>query len=304
MMRAVRKTLPLLVIAACSRDTQTQPVRAASATADAGVAGACALTARPFARPAPRRLVAIGDLHGDLAAARAALTLAGAIDDTGHWAGGDLTVVQTGDILDRGDGEEAILELFEQLEREAADAGGSFTWLLGNHELMNAAGDFRYVTKGGWDDFTDRTADFHPGGRYAKVLAGQDIAVKIGDTVFSHAGFLPTWTDDPAAMNRSADCWLAGAGPEPAVETADDGPVWTRAWGGPDADCDFLRQTLTALDAKRMVVAHTPQEGGINSLCDGALWRIDTGLASYYGGPMQVLEITDAGVNVLRVSSP
>ena len=73
---------------------------------------------------APRRIVALGDLHGDLDAARAALRLAGAIDGTDRWVGGDLVVVQTGDQLDRGDQEQAVLELLERLQDEALAAGG------------------------------------------------------------------------------------------------------------------------------------------------------------------------------------
>ncbi|HWN69378.1 MAG TPA: metallophosphoesterase, partial [Haliangium sp.] len=136
---------------------QAQPDRAAPAPqlgAAPGHAPPCEQIAPlPSRFPAAPRIVAIGDLHGDLAAARRALTLAGAIDASERWIGKDLVVVQTGDVLDRGDDEQAILDLFERLERDAASAGGSFTWLLGNHELMNAAGDFRYATAAGLRDF-------------------------------------------------------------------------------------------------------------------------------------------------------
>src|SRR4051812_4850817 len=69
--------------------------------------------------PAPARLVAIGDLHGDLDATRKVLRLAGAIDASDRWVGGALVVVQTGDMLDRGDGERAIVDLFDRLIGEA-----------------------------------------------------------------------------------------------------------------------------------------------------------------------------------------
>lgn len=62
------------------------------------------------------RIVAIGDLHGDLNKTVSALKLAGVltIDDVGSpiWCGGDSIVVQLGDILDRGDSEIQILHLF------------------------------------------------------------------------------------------------------------------------------------------------------------------------------------------------
>ncbi len=59
----------------------------------------------PTTVSAPGRIVAIGDVHGDLQAARGALMLAGAMDDNDNWIGGDLVVVQVGDQPDRGEGE-------------------------------------------------------------------------------------------------------------------------------------------------------------------------------------------------------
>jgi hypothetical protein len=44
--------------------------------------------------PAPERLIAIGDLHGDLSKTRAALGVAQVIDKNDHWIGGKTVVVQ------------------------------------------------------------------------------------------------------------------------------------------------------------------------------------------------------------------
>ena len=85
------------------------------------------------------RVVAVGDIHGDIIAARAALRAAGAIDDKDHWSGGALIVVQTGDLLDRGNDEEAILEWFARLEGEAQKAGGAFIGLIGGTVATTAA---------------------------------------------------------------------------------------------------------------------------------------------------------------------
>ena len=91
------------------------------------------------------RLVALGDLHGDLEQAEAALRLAGVVDPSGAWAGrpGDL-LVQTGDLVDRGPESLQVLRRFEGL---AEEAGGAVELILGNHELMNVQGDFRYVNR-------------------------------------------------------------------------------------------------------------------------------------------------------------
>jgi hypothetical protein len=114
----------------------------------------------PTRFPAAERVVAIGDLHGDLKTALTALRLGGIIDEADRWIGGDIVLVQTGDILDRGDEEEAVIRLFERLSREATEAGGAVHVLNGNHELMNAYRDYRYVTPGGYADFEDADADF------------------------------------------------------------------------------------------------------------------------------------------------
>jgi hypothetical protein len=62
----------------------------------------------------------------------------------------------------------------------------------------------------------------------------------------------------------------------------------------------MLERVLRAVDAKRMVVGHTPQQMGITSGCNGRVWRIDVGLARYYGGPVQALEIQGDQVRVLK----
>lgn len=48
-----------------------------------------------------RRIVAVGDLHGDLGNAYKVLHMAGVVDEEGQWSGGVDFFVQTGDIIDR-----------------------------------------------------------------------------------------------------------------------------------------------------------------------------------------------------------
>jgi hypothetical protein len=279
--------------------------------------------------PGAPRIVAIGDLHGDFNATRVALRLAGALgkdDKDDPWAGGSLVLVQTGDQLDRGDQERAILELFDRLTEEAKKAGGAVHALNGNHELMNVAGDFRYVTQGGFKDFEGlpgmplsdprvaelpapsraRAAAFLPGAPYAKRLAKRDVIAVVGDTVFVHGGLLPQHVSYGIdRINSEARAWMNGdAKSQPSILSAEDAPVWSRHYGGPSVgarDCEALSRALAAVPAKRLVVGHTVQKGGISSACDGKVWRIDVGLAAFYGGRPEVLEITGDTVRVLRV---
>eukprot|EP00877_Chromochloris_zofingiensis_P014833 jgi/Chrzof1/9603/Cz04g09110.t1 len=97
---------------------------------------------------AAQRLVAIGDLHGDLTKAKRAFQLAGLTDDHDNWVGGKTVCVQVGDILDRGDQELKILYYLERLQQQADKEGGKLYVLNGNHETMNIGGNFRYATAG------------------------------------------------------------------------------------------------------------------------------------------------------------
>ncbi len=53
--------------------------------------------------------------------------------------------------------------------------------------------------------------------------------------------------------------------------------------------CSSLRQALERVQAKRLVVGHTPQLGGANCECEGCVWRIDVGMSSgVLNRPVQV----------------
>ena len=124
--------------------------------------------------PPVKKLVAIGDLHGDLIATLKVLKLAEVIPQNSrpnnindiHWCGKDTWVIQLGDQIDRcradwGDNNciknfddvyedegnnQVIFNLFLRLDEEAKKYGGRVLGLLGNHELMNIDKDFRYVS--------------------------------------------------------------------------------------------------------------------------------------------------------------
>lgn len=277
---------------------------------------------RPTRYPETDRIVAVGDVHGDLDATIRVLRLGGLIDADNHWSGGSTVFVQTGDQLDRGDDEQAIVDLLERLEGEAEAAGGAVHVLNGNHEYMNAAGDFRYVTPGGMSDFADaegvdvnaaavqdvperlraRAAAFLPGGPYAKVLATRNTAVVVGDTVFVHGGVLPKYAARVESLNQAGRRWLSEGGAPPADLLAPDGLVWARDYSVPEPTpraCAALDKALATLEAKRMVVGHTVQARGVTSACDGKVWRIDVGMAKHYGGKPAALEIRGDQLTVL-----
>ena len=129
-------------------------------TALAGIGLLIALLALPLsqqvwgAKTSPR-VVAVGDVHGDLDALVSILQKAEIIDDQRRWSGGTATLVQTGDILDRGAQDRQVMDLLMELEQKAPKSGGRVVVLLGNHEMMNIMGNLSYVVPAVYNSFVD-----------------------------------------------------------------------------------------------------------------------------------------------------
>ena len=94
----------------------------------------------------PARVVAIGDVHGAYTELLTILQQTKLVDAKRRWTGGTATLVQVGDLVDRGPRVRETLDLVMDLENQAQRARGTVALLLGNHEAMNVMGDLRYVT--------------------------------------------------------------------------------------------------------------------------------------------------------------
>ena len=174
--------------------------------------------------PDVRRIIVIGDLHGDFKATIESLLIGKVINKQKKWIGGDTVVVQVGDQIDRcrqlpcsneiEDDENSdikILKFFTQLHIDALKDGGAVYSILGNHELMNSVGRMEYVSRMNVDDFEKQNENreflktkldlknlearewaFKPGNPIAEFLAcTRKLALKIGNYLFVHAGIVP-----------------------------------------------------------------------------------------------------------------
>jgi len=123
------------------------------------LAFAAMLVPAPASAQPAARVVAVGDLHGDHDAWLAIARAAGLIDRKGRWTAGNTTLVQLGDVVDRGPDSLKIIRHLMKLQREAPRRGGKVVVLVGNHEAMMMTGDLRYVHPGEYAAFADRDSE-------------------------------------------------------------------------------------------------------------------------------------------------
>jgi len=271
--------------------------------------------------PSPQRIVVIGDIHADIGAARAAFQLAGAANNKNEWIGGNLIVVQLGDIIGRSYEDREVLDYVLGMRKMAASAGGQVHVLIGNHEVFGARLRVDYVAAEAYSAFEGirgldledprlshlpayqraRGAALIAGGFYAKQLSEFPAVLRLGSTIYVHGGVTPHWAKYGVdRINEEYRQWFAGGIGEPAsaigvdAGNADDIVIMSRHFSEDvsDEDCSMLAESLEILGAKRMIVAHSVQDS-ITARCENRAWAIDTGMSRYYGGKLQVLEIVD-----------
>lgn len=273
------------------------------------------------------RVIAIGDLHSDINVTRQVFRLAGATNENDQWIGGELTIVQLGDLIGRSDDEREVLDFIFNIQEQAQAQGGKVYALIGNHEVMGGRVDNQAVGPNPFPAYVGmpglnlgdprlqrlppneraRGAALMPGGPYARRIADFPTVLKLGETVYVHGGVVPRWAEyGIERINAEVSAWLHGETTEPdSSQRVDDSDrvMWARHFSArvDEMACLMLDESLRILGAKRMIVAHSrhPQ---ITTYCEGKLWATDVGMSRAYGGQIQILELIDD--EVTRVLEP
>lgn len=310
-------------------------------------------TILPTIVPAVNRIIAIGDVHGDMKLIIDSLEISNIIKRTNNdkntisvkldektynyeWIGKDTVVVQVGDqndscrsknsscnhVINDSADDIKILNFYTNLNILAKKDGGVVYSLIGNHEIMNAEGNFSYTSnankeifKNYMDPYTGqkfsnaleaRSHAFKPGNEYANFMActRQSVLI-IGDFMFIHAGiekaFLQNFRgrQNLQKLNKLVRSWLLNTLSKvdennyqmnKLLDEASYSPFWTRIMGNlpphlpyKSQECqNYLAPILNSYKIKGLIIGHTPQETGINSTCGDKLFRVDVGASKAF----------------------
>ena len=89
-----------------------------------------------------KRLIVVGDIHGQLESFVKILQHAKLINEHWDWCSGNDRLIQMGDVFDRGPQALQANLLLDKLQHQAANSQGEVVRLVGNHELEILLGNF------------------------------------------------------------------------------------------------------------------------------------------------------------------
>ncbi len=288
------------------------------------------------------RVVAVGDVQGDLQGLDAILQAAQLTDASGNWMGGNSVLVLLGDLVGGNKDSRLVIEWVLRLEREASRSGGKVISLLGNHDILPSRGDvskmtgaersrYRNVPVPGAEREGAKGA-FRGDSLYAKWVRGRNAIVRVGTTLFAHAG-VESWLEenDPGGINATVRGWVKhwqGVGPRPDESTVwaagapgmkrfgpeSVGPLWNRTFkpprkrdhkrpdGAPKRET--VERVLKKLGANRVVVGHAPTpEAEIlleHPYYGPHVVMVDTKLSDSRSGSLEALEVRGDVLSVIR----
>ncbi len=196
----------------------------------------------PFEFQNVKKIMAIGDLHGEFDTFKDFLINNKIIDINYNWTFGDGHLVLIGDIFDRGSKVNECFWLLYKLEVEAQQHDGEVHFIIGNHEVMEMSGDKRYLSKKylflfnklklNYTDAYDKNSEL---GRWLRT---KNAIIKINDILFVHGGLSNELVDRKLKINTINEVVkniINRKDMEPKTDIerfilGSDGPLWYRGY--------------------------------------------------------------------------
>jgi hypothetical protein len=268
-----------------------------------------------------KRIIVIGDVHGDIRRFKNILVNANIINNDLEWIAEppETIIIQLGDQIDslnRTTTEDwEVLKDYEMiyftdnLNLIARAKGGYCISLIGNHELMNIIGDFSYVSKNSSSDIRQQL--FKPKGSLALILAKRPLIFKIGDLIFCHAkldiehlNILKKHNKDIFYINQIWKNYLENEKINiedkeiiDSVIIGSSGLLWNRKENNKNITSILFKE----LGVSYMFLGHTSYDKIL--LKDNQIWYCDTGLSRAFGKTnYQYLDIKKNIINIETIN--
>ncbi|CRH01232.1 shewanella-like protein phosphatase 1, putative [Plasmodium relictum] len=244
------------------------------------------------------KVIAIGDIHGDIEGLKLILKHSNLIDENDEWSGENVLLIQVGDILDRGIYGPLIYDYLFQLQKKAIIKNSKIILILGNHEQLNLCGYFDYVNEKEIQLFFENNYDYrlfsfnNKKGNYFKKLIKLPSIVKVNNAIFTHAGiskkmsqFSINLINLKTRLQIENKCKMLKYDNYNYLNN--DSVLWNddisyKVKFNHHEGCHELFEILKKYNANYLIVGHTKQiSHEIGSFCDKKYFLIDTGMSLF-----------------------
>lgn len=221
--------------------------------------------------PAQERLLIVSDIEGNFHAFKRLLLGNGVIDHKYRWTFGQGHLVIAGDCFDRGHQVTECLWLIYSLEEKARKQGGCVHYILGNHELMNLNGDWRYVhpcyaLKKPSSSRNPPAALYGGNNELWQWLTTKNIIEKIGNLLIVHGGIsgpvnqLKLSVEEINNLARPHYAAASKSFANPFINTllnSDHSPAWYRGYYNGSSSIEQIEETLANYNVDTIITGHT-----------------------------------------------
>ncbi|KAA2240178.1 metallophosphoesterase [Chitinophaga agrisoli] len=255
----------------------------------------------PSVFPNIGKMLIVSDIEGEFEGFRQLMISNKVMDSLYNWTFGSGHLIICGDLFDRGQDVAAYLWLLYELEGAAKVHGGYVHVLLGNHDIMNLSGDWRYVEPKYFEqaaimgkDYSELYADRTELGKW---LRSKNIIEKVGDYLFLHGGISPellkkNWRISEINSIARPYYGINSANIPDSLRVLFDGetsPFWYRGYFEESAPTSLseIERTLSLYNCKYIVIGHTIVDE-IKPLYGGKVFAVDV---NHHKGVHQALLI-------------
>lgn len=191
------------------------------------------------------------------------------MDEKYNWIFGNNRLVIAGDLFDRGNEVAQYIWLLYKLEYDARSHGGDVHIVLGNHDIMNLKGDFRYVQPAYMNNAAllneSYAALYGNSTELGRWLRSKNIVEKIGDLLVLHGGVSPEAISKQFSLERiNTSCRPFYDTPTKQIPDSvkaflgNTGLFWYRDYFSKDVDCTgAIDSTCSFYGVRQIVVGHT-----------------------------------------------
>jgi hypothetical protein len=239
----------------------------------------------------PSKVLALSDIEGNFEVLCKLLIKNKVINKYFEWIYDKGHLVIVGDCFDRGEQVVECLWLIYTLEERARRGGGYVHFILGNHEIMNLNGDWRYIHP----KYAEKTkyqrpltAIYDGNSELWRWLCTKNIIEKIGDVIYVHGGIseeLLKLNISIEDINRKARLYYTQANNQfrdpllSLVFNSDNSPFWYRGYYQNNINEQLIDSALDHFKVKAIVTGHTVVSK-VTSYFNGKVINVNTNHAA------------------------